>query len=120
MSGYQRGPPLELHECFPQSGVSLVRRGVEAVVCRHLSGCLPNRLHRIELWRVRRQAKQLDTVFVLGKPFLTFRRKVVPRGVVDNQENLLGFVLRDQAFKKGPERFTIKYISEPEGELGIV
>lgn len=119
MSGDQCGVLPELRERSPQGSVSLQDSGVEAVVRRQLSSRFPYRLHRIQLGRVPWQPIQLDFVFVLGEPVLSVGWEIVPRSVVDDEEDLAALVLRDQVFEKPPERFTIEDVREPVGELRI-
>ena len=109
----------ELRERSPQGSVSLQGGGVEAIVRRQLSSGLPYRLHRIQLGRVAWQPKQLDLVLVAGEPFLSVGWKVVPRSVVDDEEDLAALVLRDQVFEKCPEGFAVEDVRESVGELRI-
>ena len=51
-------------------------------------GQLPDTFDRVELWRVWGQAKQLDSVPVLGEPQLSFFLEVVAGTVVDDEEDL--------------------------------
>jgi hypothetical protein len=75
----QAGTRLERAEGRAKRGVALIGRLVEAVVRGPLLGHLPDAFDRIELGRVRRQAKQLDAVAVAREPELAGRVEVVAR-----------------------------------------
>ena len=113
----QTGPPLELSKRGAKSGIALLCRLVEPVVCRHLARRLPHAFNRIELGRVRRQAEELDASPVFMEPEFSLGWKVVEGRIVDDQEYLPAAVLRNESFEECPERVAVEHIGKPIGEV---
>ena len=104
----ETGLCLKRVEGRTEGGIALVSRLVEAVVRRPLLGHLPDPFDRVELWRVRWQAKQFDAVAVVRKPELALRVEVVARAVVDNQERLAAATPSNDFLEKREEGFAVE------------
>jgi hypothetical protein len=104
----QARPCLERVERRTERGVALFSRLVEAVVRSPFLGHLPDTFDWVELWRVRRQAEQLDAVAMAREPKFALRIEVVARAVVDDQEGLAAATPSDDLFEERQERDAVE------------
>lgn len=116
MSCDQSRTSSERPKGFSKCGVAFLGRSIESIVCGELAGCLPNRLHGVELGRVGRQSKECDPPRALCEPALPLLVEVVAGAVVHDEEDLVTAVPGDKLLEEGEEGHAIEDLLEAEGE----
>jgi hypothetical protein len=99
-----------------QRRVTLFNGSKKAVVRRALLGFLPGTLDGVKIWRVRREAMQLDAMTVSLKPFFTLLLQIVAWAVVNDEEYFAPRVLHE-VLKKLQKRQAIEYRRKDVVEL---
>ena len=98
-------------KCFEgeyQRGVAFLDGPKETVVRRSLLGFFPCTFDRIEIWRVRRQSEQFDSVSMFAEPFNALRIKVMTRAIINDEKDFPATGLRlSQARLRPPSNQTL-------------
>jgi len=106
------GRRLERPEGVHEGGVTLLGRFVEAVVGGSLLGHLPDAFDWVQLRRVRRQPKQLDTMAVTREPQLPFLVEVVTGTVIDDEKGLATTASANDLLEERKERDAVEHWRE--------
>ena len=116
----QRRLALEASERVAESCVALVGGPVEPIVRGDLAGRLPDGFHRVEFRRVRRKSVEGDPPSVLGEPALPFVIESMTRTVIDDEEDALAWILRDEVLQEAKERSAGEHLGELETGASVV
>jgi hypothetical protein len=99
-------------ERFAQRTISFGDGSIESVVGGQLARRLPYGLHRVELGRIGRKAKQCDPPRILMQPTLSVLVEAVARPVVDDEEHLATAIVGDELLEEREEGSAVENFLE--------